>query len=128
MNQKNEGNMFTTKSCVSVQIYLFTTERYVSIQTPNVHLQEVCVNQNTIFSSPRVMCQSNHHLFISKKYAPIRNWNNMRPHIIYTISTCFLFEFNLSKLLCIGSFLLLEESKCILPPSPRELLSSIFSL
>jgi hypothetical protein len=33
------------------KLYLFTTDRYVSIETPPIHLQEACV-KNTIFSSP----------------------------------------------------------------------------
>jgi hypothetical protein len=56
----------------------------------------------------RGMCQPKHHMFISKKYVPIRNWDSMKPHILYTISTYFLFEFNISNLLCLGTFLLLE--------------------
>jgi hypothetical protein len=52
--------------------------------------------------------QSKHHFFISKRYVSIRNWNSMRPHILYTISTYFLFEFDLPNLLCLGSLLLLE--------------------
>ncbi len=52
----------------------------------------------------------------------------MRPHILYTILTYFLFEFNLSNLLCLGSFKLLEESNCILSPSPFKLPNSIFSM
>ncbi len=71
------------------------------------------------------MCQSKHHLFIFKKYVPIKNWDNMKPHIFYTISTYFLFEFNLSNLLCLRSLLLLEESNCIFSPFPLELPISI---
>jgi hypothetical protein len=41
-NKKDEHNMFTTKN-------------YVSIQTLLVHNREVCVNQNTTYSSPRGM-------------------------------------------------------------------------
>ncbi len=59
-------------------------------------------------SQLRGMCQPKHHMFISKKYVPIRNWDSMKPHILYTISTYFLFEFNISNLLCLGTFLLLE--------------------
>jgi hypothetical protein len=55
------------------KLYLFTTKRYVLIETPPIHLKEVCVNRNINFSSPRNICQSKHHLFISKKYVPIRN-------------------------------------------------------
>ncbi len=91
---------------------LFTTNSYVLIQTLPIHNQK--------------MCQSKDHLFIFKKYAPIRNWDNMRPHILYAISTYFLFEFSLSNLLCLGSILLFEESNCIISPSPLELPSSIF--
>jgi hypothetical protein len=41
-HKKDEHNMFTTKNYVSIQILL-------------VHNQEVCVNQNTTYSSPRGM-------------------------------------------------------------------------
>jgi hypothetical protein len=58
--KKDEHNMFTTKS-------------YVSIQTLPIHNRKVCVNPK-------------HHLFISKRYVPIRNWNTtMKPHIFYLI-------------------------------------------
>jgi hypothetical protein len=67
------------------KFYLFTTKRYVLIETPPIHLQEVCVNWNINFSSPRNICQSKHHLFISKRYVPINNQDNMRPHILYTV-------------------------------------------
>jgi hypothetical protein len=114
--QKDERKMFTTKNYASIQIlpihnqelcvnpnsthsqprimcqskfYPFTTKRYVFIETPFVHFQEICVNWNIAFSSPRGMCQLKHHLFISKRYVPIRNWNNMKLHILYTISTYF---------------------------------------
>ncbi len=50
----------------------------------------------------------------------------MKLHIFYTISTCFLFEFNLSNLLCLGAPLLLEESNCIFFPFSLELPSSNF--
>jgi hypothetical protein len=42
MKKKDEQNMFTTKS-------------YVSIQTLPLHIQEVCVNRNTTYSSPKCM-------------------------------------------------------------------------
>jgi hypothetical protein len=74
----------------------------------HVHNQELCVNPNNTSSQPRGMCQPKHHVFISKKYVFIRNWDSMKPHILYTISTYFLFEFNLSNLLCLGAFFLLE--------------------
>jgi len=67
-------------------------------------------------------------MFISKKYVPIGNWNNMRPHIFNTISHYFLFEFNLSNLLRLISFLPLEEENCILFPFQPKLTSSIFSI
>jgi hypothetical protein len=35
------------------------------------------------------MCQSKHHMFISKKYVPIKNWKYLILHILYTISTSF---------------------------------------
>ncbi len=92
---------------------LFTTKSYVSIQILPIHNQDVCVNRK-------------HHLFISKRYVPIMNWDIMRPHIFYTISTCFLFEFSLLNLLSLGAFLLLEKSNCIISPFPLELFSSIF--
>jgi len=72
------------------KLYLFTTKRYVLIETPPIHPQEVCVSQNINSSSPRNICQSKHHLFISKRYVPISNWNNMKPHIFYTILNLFL--------------------------------------
>jgi hypothetical protein len=128
----NEQNKRMKETCSQPRVmcqskfYPFTTERYVFIKTPLVHLQEVCVNRNTTFSFPRCMCQLKHHLFISKRYVPIRNWDNMKLHILYTISTCFLFQFNLSNLLCLGSFLLLEELNCIFLPSPFKLPSSVF--
>jgi hypothetical protein len=74
---------------------------------------------NKTSSQPRGMCQLKHHMFIFKSYVPIRNWDNMRPHILYTISTYFLFEFSLSNLLCLRTFLLLEESNYILSSSIR---------
>jgi hypothetical protein len=76
---------------------LFTTKNYVSIQTLHVYNWEVCVNWNTTCLQSRGMCQSKHHMFISKRYVLIRDWNNMRLHIFYTILTCFLLEFNLSE-------------------------------
>jgi len=51
----------------------------------------------------------------------------MRPHILYTISTYFLFEFNLLNLLCLRTFLLPKESNFIFYPYPLELPKSIFS-
>ncbi len=94
---------------------MFISKRYVSIKTPLLHLQEVCVNWITTFSSPRGMFPLGietiwgHPLFIP--FQPV-----------------FLFEFNLSNLLCLGSFLLFEESKCIISPFPPKLPSSIFSI
>ncbi len=88
----------------------------------------VMCQSNTVFSQLRGMYQPKHHLFISKRYVPIRNWNNTRSHILYTISTCFLFGFNLSNLLCLKAILILEESYYIFPPSPPKLLSSNFSM
>ncbi len=67
-------------------------------------------------------------MFIFKRYVPIRNWDNMKPHILYTISTYFLFEFNLSNVLCLIALLLLEESNYIFSPSPSKLPSSDFSM
>ncbi len=64
---------------------------------------------NKTYPQPRGMCQPKHHVFISKRYVSIRNWNNMQSHILYTISIYFLFEFNLSNLLCLRAFLLLER-------------------
>ncbi len=66
-------------------------------------------------------------MFIFKRYVTIRNWDNMRPHILYTISTYFLFEFSLSNVSCLGAFLLFEKSNWIFPPSPPKLPSSNFS-
>jgi hypothetical protein len=74
----------------------------------HVYNQELCVDPNIICSQLKGMCQLKHHMFISNKYVPIRNWDNMRPHILYTISTYFLFEFNLLNLLCLRTFLLFE--------------------
>jgi hypothetical protein len=82
--------------------------RWTKGWTKHVHNQKLCVNLNTTSSQLRGMCQPKHDMFISKRYVPIRNWNNMRQHIFYTISTWFLFEFSLSNLLCPGAFLLLE--------------------
>jgi hypothetical protein len=59
MNQKNEGNMFTTRS-------------YVSIQILPIHNWEVCVNPNSTYSQLRGMCQSKHQMFISKRYVLIK--------------------------------------------------------
>jgi hypothetical protein len=87
------------------KLYLFTTKRFTSIETLPVHLQEVCSHW-----------ELKHYLFISKKYVPIGNWNNMKPHILKNISHCFLFEFSLSNLLRLRSFLPLEEENCIFPP------------
>jgi len=70
-------------------LYLFITKRYVLIETPPIHLQEICVSQNINSSSPRHICQSKHHLFISKRYVPIRNGDNMRSQILYTILNLF---------------------------------------
>jgi len=50
----------------------------------------------------------------------------MRLHILYATSTCFLFEFSLSNFLCLGAFLLLEESNYIFPPFLLQLPSSNF--
>jgi hypothetical protein len=55
-------------------------------------------------------------MFISKRYVPIGKWNNMRVHILNTISHYFLFEFNLSNLLCLRSFLPLEEENYTFSP------------
>ncbi len=54
------------------------------------------------------ICQPKHHLFISKMYVPIKNWDSMRSPILYTISTCFLFEFSILNFFCLGAFLLFE--------------------
>ncbi len=110
MNNKNGWKKCTKK----IEHNMFTTNSYVLIQTLHVQNRKVCVNRNTTCSFP-------------KKYVPVRNWNNMKSHILYTISTCFLLEFNLSNLLCLKAFLLLKESYCILSPSPPKLPSSIFS-
>ncbi len=93
--------------------------------TQYVRNQELCANVNSTSSQPRGLCQSKHYLFISKRYVPIGNWNNMKPHILNTISH-LLFEFNLSNLLCLRSFLSLEKKNYIFPPSPPELTNSIF--
>ncbi len=66
-------------------------------------------------------------MFISKKYVPIGNWNNMRPHIFNTILHIFIFEFNLSNLLCLTHFCHLKKKTTLFPPSPPEFTSSIFS-
>jgi len=62
------------------------------------------------------MFQQKHYLFISKRFVPIGNWNNMKAHILNTISHYFLFEFSLSNLLNLRSFLPLEEENCSLSP------------
>ncbi len=95
--------------------------------TQYVHNQQLCVNPNSTCSQLRGMCQLKHHMFISKRYVPIRNWNNMKSHILYTISTYFLLEFNISSLLCIGAFLLLKKTNYVLSSFPPKLRSSIFS-
>ncbi len=88
-----------------------------------VHNQELCVNPNSTCSQLRGICQSKHHLFISKRYVE-KIWS-------HTFFTPFQLTFYLNLVfqtsLCVGSFLLLEESNCILSPSPPELPSSIFS-
>ncbi len=98
----------------------------IKIWTKPIHNKKLCVNPNFTSSQLRGMCQLKHHMFISKRYVPIKNWDNMKPHILY--SNCFLFEFNLSNLLCLKAFLLIEESNCILSPSPLELPRSNFSM
>jgi len=50
----------------------------------------------------------------------------MKQHILNTISPYFLFEFNISNLLHLKSFLALEEENYIFSPSPRELINTIF--
>jgi hypothetical protein len=77
--------------------------------TKLVHIQELCVNPNITSAQLKGSCQPKHHMFISNRYVPIRNWDIMRPHILCTISTYFLFEFSLSCNLCLRTFLLLEE-------------------
>jgi hypothetical protein len=77
--------------------------------------QKLCANVNSTSSQPKGLCQLKHYMFISKRYVPIGNYN-MRPHILNTISPYFLFEFSLSNLLCLRSFLPLEEKNCIFPP------------
>ncbi len=74
----------------------------------HVHRQKLCVNPNTTSSQLKGIYQLKHHMFISNGYVPIRNWDIMRLHILYTISTYFLFEFSLSNHLCLTTFLLLE--------------------
>jgi hypothetical protein len=61
--KKDEQNMFTTKN-------------YVSIQTLLIHNWKLHVNKK-------------HHFFISKRYVPIKNWDTMRLHILYTIQFVF---------------------------------------
>jgi len=68
------------------KLYIFTTERYVLIETPPIHLQEVCVNQNIILHLQELYVNQN----TTKRYVPIRNRNNMKPHIFYTILNLFL--------------------------------------
>jgi hypothetical protein len=81
--KKDEQNLFITKSYVSIQILPF-------------HNREVCVNRNTTCSSPRSMfplkIESIWYCTFSIPFQPV-----------------FLFEFNISNLLCLGTFLLLEE-------------------
>jgi hypothetical protein len=71
------------------KLYLFTTKRSMSTKTLPIHLQEVCSHWEL---------------------------NNMRLHILNTISHCFAFEFNLSNLLCLRWFLPLEEKNRIISP------------
>jgi hypothetical protein len=42
-----------------------------TISTKHIHNQELCVNPNFTCSQPRAMCQSKHHLFISKGMSPL---------------------------------------------------------
>jgi hypothetical protein len=71
--KKDEINIFTTKSYVLIQILPVHNREVFVYQTPLVHLQEIRVNRNTTFSSPRGMCQLKQQLFISKRYVPIKN-------------------------------------------------------
>jgi hypothetical protein len=59
--------------------------------TQHVDNQKLCANVNSTSSQPRGLYQPKHYLFISKRYVPIWNWNNMRPHILNTISPWFFF-------------------------------------
>jgi hypothetical protein len=81
------------------KFYLFTTKRFVSIETLPVHLQKVCSHWEL------------------KQYEAA--------HFQYHF-TLFLIWIQSIKL-CFKSFLPLEEENCILSPSPHELTSSIFS-
>ncbi len=75
--------------CANVNYNLFTTKRFVLTKTLPIHLQEVCSHWEL------------------KEYE-VAHFN--------TISHCFIFEFNLSNLLHLKSFLPLEEKNYILFP------------
>jgi len=75
--------------------HLFISKRYVLIETSILHLQEIYVNQNTTSSSPRGM--------FPLGIETIWSYTLFIPFLI-----CFLFEFILSDLLCLGPFLMLE--------------------
>jgi len=81
------------------KLYLFTTKRHVSTKTPLVHLQEICSHKELR------QYEITHYLFnlfstSIQSFKPLMSW----------------------------TFLLLEESNCILSPSPLKLPSSNFSM
>jgi hypothetical protein len=78
--------------------------------------QELCANVNSTSSQPRGLCQPKHYMFIFKRYVPIGNWNNMRPHILNSI--WHFFNLNLVyQISCLRSFLPLGEKNCIFHPN-----------
>jgi hypothetical protein len=85
----DEHNLLQPRVMRQCKLYLFTTKRSMLTETLPIHLQEAC----------------SHWLL-----------NNMRLHILSTISHCFVFEFNSSNLLHLRSFLPLKEENYILSP------------
>jgi hypothetical protein len=85
----DEHNLLQPRVMCKCKFYLFTTKKSMLTETLHVHLQEAC----------------SHWLL-----------KNMRLHILNTISHCFVFEFSSSNLLCLRSFLPLEEENYILSP------------
>jgi hypothetical protein len=99
-NSNGWTKLHNQELCANVNYNLFTTKRFVLTKTLHVHLQEVCSHWEL------------------KEYE-VAHFN--------TISHRFLFEFSLSNLLHLKSFLPLEEKNYILFPISTWLTSSNFS-
>ncbi len=102
-NKINEPKRKTTTCLQPIvmcqfKLYLFTTESYVSIETPPVHF---------------------------KKYVPIRNWDNMRSHILYTISIFYYLNSSFQTSNVYNHFWY-SKNNYIVSTSPFKLPSSIF--